>query len=63
MARMTKNEFQKLHGFNNNDMEMIDMALKMFKGKIVEITLANADKCSILLNRKDRINGRTKCIN
>jgi hypothetical protein len=34
---MTKAEFQKLHEFSDEDMDRIDMIIKMFKGKISNI--------------------------
>jgi hypothetical protein len=34
---MTKSEFQQHHGFTDEDMERISMALKIFNGKIVRI--------------------------
>jgi len=34
---MTKREFQEMHGFTDEDMKIIDYALKLFGGKIVAI--------------------------
>lgn len=35
---MTKLEFQKLHGFSDEDMARIDDVVKIFGGKIIEIS-------------------------
>lgn len=35
---MTKREFQELHGFTDEDMERIDSLVKLFDGKITEIS-------------------------
>lgn len=35
--KVKKAEFQKLHGFSDADMKLIDYTLKLFGGKIVAI--------------------------
>ena len=35
---MTKREFAELHGFDEEDMERIDNLVRIFGGKIIEIS-------------------------
>jgi hypothetical protein len=54
---MTRDEWQKLHEFTNDDVMLIDYLFKLFKGKITQITNKLVDKSSnpaILKSKEDK---------